>query len=253
MKHIIAILALALFACGAPTDEDLELMQREQDVTAHEGWGVRSDVPAPNEGGLCSPSAPNTQACNYPSTRTISFRCIINGADGTLCNDLIQERVDTLTNQFGTSGWVFSKLGAGTPFCSIVKASLAGASGTGDIRPYVRVTPQNVSASLTEPAGGLPGTYRKFGSMECAIDKAAIDTNFAAGGDTVKFRVFSHALNHCFAACIGTGHSTTLTTRWHSTIIDTAALQSTLFDTRTACRIRAYSPSGSSISTTTGC
>lgn len=259
MWAILAILVTigiaSAFGCGAPTDEDLEFMQVEQDVVAQEGWGVRSDVALPNEGGLCSPTAPTTQACNFPSKKAISFKCTFANADeNQLCNELIPERINSWNNQLGAaSGWSLTQANPQTEaFCNITKAVLAGPFTVTDIRPYILVTPLTVSSSLTE-AGSYPGTYRKYSQMSCKIDKKNIDLQFAQGGDTARFRAFSHALSGCMAACIGAGYSTTLTTRPNSTIVNVGALQSTQFDSRTLCRLRAYDPAGTDLTLSNGC
>lgn len=269
MKHIIAvtaaisaILALCLlFACGAPTDEDLEQLELEQatlGVRASTNYGLRSDIASPNEAGQCAPptSAPATHACNYPGSRAIKIRCGTGFTADELsaCNALIPEKVETLTAQLGEVGWTFAMSTIGSN-CIMNKGTVSGSGGSADMRRYVAIVPSGVGASMPEPAGGYPGTYRQWTTLSGTMDWAKLDSDFSTASGIQRSRARQHAMNMVLAACVGIGWRTDAPTRWNNSSIDLVNPQATTFANDDKCRANHWSPTGggATLLISTGC
>lgn len=257
MKLIkFAVLAVWLFACGAPLAEDLEqldLEQAELGVSVKDrDFGVRSDLAAPNEATVCeSPAGAATiQACNYPSDKTVAIRCGsgFTAAELAVCKQLVDATVIAYNSDFSAQGWTYGRNDASGD-CTINKGAVTGTSLT-DIRQYISVTLGGVGASLTEPAGGYPGTFRKFTTLTATVDWAKILTNFAASPLAVQ----GHAVGNVITACSGLGATDAYGTNHKQAIKITPGVAKTAsLDTIGKCLIRAYDPAGTSIAIAGDC
>jgi hypothetical protein len=240
MKTKISILLslLLAFACGAPIPleygpEPEEMGEAEQAISAElNGGGWRLDGEQVQK--LCGGNS-TSQKCVLPPSKTIGVQLDVTGmdpADVTIANTQFHALIAALNTQFSGTGYSWATV-LQSPNLVVKDGTVSNFVGTTDIRAHVRLACSNLSGALTEPAGGLNGTWHRCQTIQATVDYDKIFETFGAGSTT---QVIKHAIGSALIAAAGIGVNAGHTGRITSQTTSTANKSSTV-DARERCRM----------------
>lgn len=238
-----AVLAAAL-ACGGEsyedgaliteTDDDPSFATTEQDVTFIPQYGFRRDLASSNT--RCLNPGVNSQACMLPPDKTYTVRVTGTGMSATqkieavgLVGGFIAAFKDELTS------WTMSQLtGSSGGDVQISYGTLPGTAKT-SIHTYAHATA--TGASTLEDFGAT-GTYEKYGTISCTVDRAKIVQDFSTAQQP---RVLRHALYYCANMGLGLG-SGGATSRATAIVVTPDVNKSENLGDYSKCMANTYSP-----------
>jgi hypothetical protein len=263
-KLSLILLALFAFACGAPPeyleaagiDDDVEMSAEpdelgevEQAITIRPQHGWRSDLGVPDKGQTCaSPtSGPSSQICNFPNSRTVTFRCGNGFTAGelTLCEQFVDSEVQALIGQYGPT-WQFGRVASNAVVTFTKQANNTPGSST-TVKPYFRITPA-CSANLGEPETVFfNGAARVCHQILLDVDWAKIDASI--GSAAGRTRVKAHTIGIGAALGVGLGLDTPGidNTRKNSSVITLGAGKAINHTDRDRCRVNGYNPANPTV------
>lgn len=245
----LALVALWMFACGAPLEEDeqLDLGQVEQGFSVEtNGYGWRSDIGA-NNLKQCSGSDA-TQVCNVPGSKSLRVQLDTTGMasqDVTKAQTQRDALISAYNTQFSGDGWTVSSVTSNATL-KIAKATLGNLGGVSDIRQFLELNCVGFT-TLTET---VSGTYRACSSINAFVD---YDKLFGTFGDSGMNLAIKHVLGVAMQARLGIGVQSSDSSRISfRTVSGTSARNSTMTNTE-KCRVRALVTGGGSVSFTNNC
>lgn len=201
--------ALAALGCGAPADDEIDLGQLDEGITAQlNGTGFRLDGgQAGGAGKICTGSGGTGQKCMLPQDKAVKIRLDTTGmssADTTSATNAVNGTISSFTSQFASGGWTFGLQNI-SPDLRIVKGTTDNVAGATDIRRYVTLSCALAGSVLTEPSPGYDGTYQRCTNIVATVDYDKITASFGGGVPTAVPNVIAHAIGSAIAAATSAG------------------------------------------------
>jgi hypothetical protein len=242
MKRIMMILGMMLAAaCGGELgDYEPEFETAEQDVNFIATYGFRNDLPDSNT--RCdSGTQVNSHSCNYPPNKTLTVRCTGTGmtaAQKTVCEQKLDGFIAAFSAELPT--WSMSRINSGTADVNISYGTNSSTNAKTSIHRYAKATVSN--PTLLDDFGST-GSYFKYGSINCTVDRARIvvDTTMLQ-----QDKVLTHAIHFCAHKGLGFGAGGHFN-RSHSIVVTPDTYKSENLSPLNVCMAQTYDPTGNTV------
>jgi hypothetical protein len=235
----VGIVLSALTACGGlagneePFEQEHETV--EQSVTYIPAYGFRSDLSDSNT--RCNHNTTvSGHTCNYPPNKALTLRCTGTGmtaAQKTVCEQKLDGFIAAFSGEMPS--WNITRVNSGNADVMISYGANTSSNPTTSIHRYARAT---VSGATTLNDFGATGTYQKYGTVNCTVDRARIVADTTG---TQQDRVLGHALHFCAwkGAGVGSGGAAN---RSYSIAVTPDTNKSQNMSAMVACMVETYDP-----------
>jgi hypothetical protein len=227
-------MTLLALACGGEADEfEPEVGTAVQDVTYVPDYGFRDDLVDSNTRCIHNPPT-NSHRCNLPPNKTM--QTLVTGTGMTATTKAEAEGlVDGYIAQFAAElpSWSLSRITSGSAADVHISYGTVPGTNKNSIHNYTRVV---VNGGTDLEDFGSTGTYRKYSTIACKIDRSKILNDFTA---PQRPRVLAHAIHYCMHKGVGFG-SGGGSTRSYGIVVTPDAFKSDSLSARVICMAETY-------------
>lgn len=241
MRKIAFLMIVAAAACGGELgDNESEFETTEQDVTFIATYGFRNDL-ADSNTRCNSGTSDNNHSCNYPPNKALTVRCTGTGMtpdQKTVCEQKVDGFIAAFSGELPT--WTMSRINSGTADVNISYGTNSSSNPKTSIHRYAKAS---VSSPTLLDDFGSTGSYFKYGSINCTVDRSRIVADTTA---LQQDKVLTHAIHFCAHKGLGFGsgghHS-----RSHSIVVTPDVYKSENLGALNVCMAQNYDAAGNTV------